>query len=169
MELKGRRELFCREYIARNLHGTNAATAAGYSAERAATTASELLAEPEIQNRIAALAAGRNKKLEIDAGEVLLELLRMLRADPLNYVDEVGCVKSLHEIPLDARRAIASFEVEEMPTLGATKTKVKFWNKEKAAELIGRHLSIFNDKLKLEGGDVAALISAARDRSSSLV
>jgi hypothetical protein len=78
MELKGRRELFCREYL-KDLHGTNSGYALPESDAR--TYASKLLAEQEITDRIAELAQARNQKLEISAEVVLIELLRMLTSD----------------------------------------------------------------------------------------
>lgn len=175
MELKGRRELFCREYL-KDLNGTQAAIRAAYSPDSARQTACDLLAEPEVQDRIAELAAARNEKLEIDATEVLLELLRMLRSDLAQALNDDGTLKPIHEIPIDCRRMIASVKVqetfdgsgEERVWTGYLK-EVKFWNKERGAEMLARHLSLFNDKLKLDSGDLAAALAAARGRSESLV
>jgi phage terminase small subunit len=168
MELKGRRELFCREYL-KDLNATQAAIRAGYSQDRARQTGCELLAEQEIQERIAALAEGRNKKLELDANLIIIELLRMLTADPLNYVDEAGVVKSLHDMTIDARRAISSFEVDTIGSANTvTRTKVKFWSKEKAAELLGKHLTLFKEVLTVEGlDDLAKRIVEARNRDAA--
>lgn len=173
MELPGKQELFCREYL-KDCNGPNAVERAGYGArsdalgtrESSAGRAHRLLAQPEIQERIAGLAAERHRKLELDAQDIIVELLRMLTSDPLNYVDEDGRVKSLAEIPLDARRAIASFEVDTVGEAGAvTRTKVKFWSKEKAAELLGKHLALFKEVLNIEGlDDLAKRIVDARDR-----
>lgn len=176
-ELRGRRELFAREYLARNLHGANAALAAGYSADRARVTASELLAEPEVQDRIAELATARNQRLEIKADEVLLELRRMLHADVSLLYDENGNIKPIADIPIDLRRTIASVEVDELwagrgedrQQIGVTK-KVKFWSKEKAAELLGKHLKLWLDRLELTpGGDFIEALRAARNRTDPLV
>lgn len=178
-ELKGRDELFCREYIKGDasgrgqLNATQAALRAGLSVNgvvsTAATIGSKLLARPDIQARVAELADERKKKLELDANDIIIELLRMLTADPLNYVDQDGRVKALADIPVDARRAVASFEVD---TIGSaetvTRTKVKFWSKEKAAELLGRHLTLFKDVLQVEGlDDLARKIQDARKRDAT--
>src|SRR5258706_5105 len=114
MEIKGKREMFCREYIAKNLHGTNAALAAGFSPKDARTYASRLLAEPEIQERIAELAQERNEELKINARDVLLELHRIASQDPAALVDENEVPHKLTDIPIDLRRTIASVEIEEM-------------------------------------------------------
>lgn len=177
MELKGRRELFCREYL-KDLNGTQAALRAGFAKSDARTYASTLLAEPEIQDRVAELAAARNQKLEIDAATVLLELHRMLTADVALAFNEDGSLKSIHDIPIDLRRTIAGFENEELfEIMGergnrekvqvGTLRKVKFWSKEKAAEMLGRHLALFKDVLKLDGLDeLEKAMDAARGRTS---
>lgn len=174
MELKGRPELFCREYIKGDvsgrgkLNGTQAAIRAGYSEKSARQQASDLLAEPAVQDRIAELAEERNKKLELDANDIIIELLRMLTADPLNYVDENGNVKALHEMSVDARRAVKRFFVDKIGSGVVTRTHVEFWNKEKAAELLGKHLTLFKDVLQVEGLDeLAQRIIRARERDAA--
>jgi phage terminase small subunit len=174
MELEGRRELFCREYIKGDaagrgqLNGTQAAIRAGFAPSRARVTASELLAMEDIQDRIAELAEARNKKLELDANDIIIELLRMLTADPLNYVDQDGCVKRLAEMSVDARRAVKEFYVDTTGTGVVTRTHVKFWSKEKAAELLGKHLTLFKEVLKVEGlEELAERIYKARKRDEA--
>jgi phage terminase small subunit len=174
MELKGRRELFCRHYIAGDaagkgkLNGAAAARNAGYAVSNARDQAHQLLCDQEVQDRIAELADARNEKLELDANTIIIELLRMLTIDPAKCVDENGNVKSLLDIDLDTRRAITSFEQEETGSAKTiVRTKVKFWSKEKAAELLGRHLTLFKDVLKVEGLDeLAQKIHEARERDA---
>lgn len=175
MELKGRRELFCREYL-KDLNGTQAALRAGYSPNDARTYASRLLGEDDIQERIAELNAERVKEFAVEARDVLLELHRMLTSDVALLFDEAGNIKSIDEIPLDLRRMIASVEVfEEYQGAGAQRVyigrtkKVKLWSKEKGAELLARHLALFNDKLKVDASDdVLAALAAGRARAGEL-
>jgi phage terminase small subunit len=176
MQLDGRREQFCRSYII-HLNASKAAEEAGYSKDRARQTGCELLGVEAVQDRIAELSADRNAKFEVQAVEVVRELHRMLTADVNDAFDEDGNVKPLSDIPVDLRRTIAGFEVfeehqgkgAEREYIGRTK-KIKFWSKEKAAELLGRHLALFKDSLKLEAP--AALVdalTAGRARTNSLV
>lgn len=172
MELNGRRELFAREYL-KDLNGTQAALRAGYSEKSARTEASQLLAISEVQDRIGELAQARNEKLEIDANVVLVELLRMLTSDAaVAYDQDTGTLKAIHDIPIDLRRCIASVKTQETFE-GSGKERewtgyikeVKFWSKEKAAELLGRHLALFKDQLNINGlEDLAVRIEAARAR-----
>ena len=171
-ELRGKRELFAREYL-KDLNATQAAIRAGYSRHAARQLGSDTLREPEVQERISELAQGRNQELLVEARDVLLELMRMLTADVSLAFEEDGAFKSIHDIPIDLRRTIASIEtVEYFEGEGRARKqvgwlkKVKFWSKEKAAELLGRHLALFNDKLLLGGlDDVGKQIIAARARA----
>jgi len=172
MSIKGKRELFAHEYI-KDLHGTNAAIRAGYAATSARTTASQLLASEDVQTLVAKLAAERNEELKISARDVLLELHRMLTADVSLAFGEDGNLLPIHDIPLDLRRVISSIEVEEVwegrgedRVQTGVLRKVKFWSKEKGAELLGRHLALFNDKLDLNvKGDLTERILASRKRA----
>lgn len=157
MELKGRRELFCREYL-KDLNGAQSAIRAGYSRDNARQQAHELLNEAEVQDRVAELAAARNEKFEIQAVDVLRELHRIASIDPLPVVDDDGVVKSLADIPVDLRRAIQSIEVDTIGSGVVQRTKVKFWNKNDALNSLGRHLALFKDVVinQFEGGVVIA-------------
>ena len=178
-ELSGRMESFCRHYVrgdaaGRNpMNATQAAIRAGYSERSARQEAHVLMNRPEILDRISFLAAEAFGDVRVDPNVVLIELLRMLTSDAREAMTERGAVKSIHDIPIDVRRAIASFEVEEEwgpfnELLGEREVsgrivKVKFWSKEKAAELVGKHLGMFRDILKLEGLDeLARRIAEAR-------
>lgn len=159
MELRGKRELFCREYL-KDLNGREAARRAGYSPKDVSTYPYVLLAESEVQERISELAAERNAKLEIDARDVLLELQRLAMMDPAGLIDENHVPHKLNDIPIDLRRTIASIEIEELfEGRGEDRKhtgrlhKVKFWNKNQALEALGRHLALFKDSLTLNGKD----------------
>jgi len=172
MELKGRRELFCREYL-KDLNQTQAALRAGYPPTDARTYASRMMGEAEIQDRVTELAAERNEKLEVDAREVLAEMLRLLRADALQAFNDDGTIKPWHEIPIDCRRAISGIKSQETFTgsgdarewTGQVK-EIKFWSKDRAIEMLARHLALFKDSLGDGLTDLAKAITEARSRGS---
>lgn len=157
--VSGIRDLFCREYI-KDLSGGKAARRAGYADSSADSMASRLLADDAVQARIAELAAERNKELKLDARDVLLELMNIAFFDPLPLVDEAGLTKPLADMPAEARRMIASFDVVTTTDINdgtmTTTTKVKLWNKGDALEKLGRHLALFKDVLLVqhEGGNI---------------
>ena len=160
--LTPRQELFCAEYL-KDLNAAGAAQRAGYAN---VVSAYELLAMPKIQERIAVANAERLKRVQVSADDIVRALKIMLETDPLKYVNEDGSVKTLAEIPEEARLAIASFEVDTVGSAKTvTRTRVKFWSKEKAAELLGKHLTLFKEVMKVEGlEDLAEAIYAGRNR-----
>jgi len=55
-----------------------------------------------------------NSKLDISVERVIRELARVAFFDPLEFWNEDGTVKPLHEMSEDARRAIVGLDVAEM-------------------------------------------------------
>lgn len=175
--LNANQQLFIVEYL-RDMNGTQAAIRAGYSPAGAPQQAQLLLANPHIQQAVAAAAAERVKNCEIHADLVLRELLALATVDLAAAYDEDGCLKRIHDIPPGVRKAIAGVEVLEefadepdlttgrrqRKLIGHTR-KVKFWDRTKALEMLGRYLALFKDKLDLSvSGELVDRIAAARQR-----
>lgn len=138
-----------------------AAREAGYSKATADRIGSRLLKNAGVKAAIAEHQARAATKAEVDAVEVLRELKRIALVDVADIFDEQGRLKPLKEIPVDARRAIAGIETDELfggagenrIELGQTR-KLKFWDKPKALELLGKHLKLFTDKVEVGFGDM---------------
>ncbi len=144
-----KRDLLAREYI-KDFNGVQAAIRAGYAPTTAQSWVYGWLAEPETQEHIARLIAERNKKLEIDAQQVLRDIMEIALADPAAAYDEDGSFKrDIHQIPAPLRKTISSIKTTQNGVI----TEVKFWDKLKALEMLGRHLSLFTDVIKIEGAD----------------
>lgn len=155
-ELDERQERFCQEYLV-DLNGTQAAIRAGYAKRSARSMASDLLSRPNIQVRLNVLKEAREQKTGITAERVLLEIYRCAMTDPAEAFRSDGRLKSIHEMPEGLRRAIASFEIEELfegsgrdrEHVGQVK-KLKFWDKPRNLEMLGRHLSLFVDRIEVK-------------------
>ena len=65
-----RRERFCQEYV-KDLNGTQAEIRAGYSPRTARVKVSQLLAVPEVQERVAELKAGVAERNAITVDEIV--------------------------------------------------------------------------------------------------
>jgi len=158
--LTGRQVRFIEEYLV-CLNATVAARKAGYSARTAGSQGADLLKNPKVKAALSKAIENRSIRVAVKADDVLGELLRIARVDIAQAFNEGGQLKPLHEIPEDVRRAIAGIEVEQL-FVGRGEdrkqtgdlVKVKFWDKVRGLELLGKHLQLFNDKDK-SGGDGA--------------
>jgi phage terminase small subunit len=145
---------FCAEYLI-DLNATQAAIRAGYGEKTARSVGAENLTKPDIQAEVSRLMADRSKRVEVTADTVLAELLKLAMTDIGQAFREDGSLKAIHEMPEDIRRAIAGVDVfeefdgrgSEREQIGWTK-KIRFWDKTKALEMLGRHLKMFTDKLE---------------------
>ena len=120
--LTDKQNRFCEEYLL-DLNATQAAIRAGYSENSARSTASENLAKPEIQDKIASLRANLSSKLSLDAEWVINRLKqisdRCMQAEPVMVRDSEGQLVQSGEYKFDSSGA------------------------NKATELIGKHLGFF--------------------------
>jgi len=158
--LTGRQVRFVEEYLI-SLNASDAARKAGYSAKTAASQGADLLKNPKVRAALDKAIERRAIRVGVKADDVLQELLRVGRVDIAQVVDEkTGRLRPLHEMPEEARRAIASIEVEELfegrgeerEKIGEL-VKVRFWDKVRGLELLGKHLRLFSDTGKAGGGD----------------
>lgn len=159
MNLTAKQRAFCQEYLV-DLNATQAAIRAGYSPRTARQVGAENLSKPDIQAELTKLMEERAQRVEIDADTVLRELLRLARVDLSAAFNDNGSLKPVRDMPEDVRRAISGVDVfeefqgrgEDRAMIGYTK-KLRFWDKTKALELLGRHLKLFSDKIELTGKD----------------
>lgn len=129
MALSEKHELFVREYMV-DLNATQAAIRSGYSEKTAKQQGSRLLTNVAIRTRIEELQGMRAEKLELDADWVLQRLMaisdRCMKAEPVMIWDR-------------EERAMVESGEYMFDSNGANK----------AVELIGKHLSMFKDKLEV--------------------
>ncbi len=154
-DLEPRQHRFCQEYII-DLNATQAAIRAGYSEHTAGAIGHENLKKPEIEAEIQRLKDLRSIRTEITADKVLSETYLLASADIAEAFDETGALKPIREIPKRLRLAISSVEVDKLfepgpdgrEHVGYTQ-KIKFWDKVKTLELLGKHLKLFSDRVEL--------------------
>lgn len=165
-DLSPKHRRFVIEYLV-DMNGKRAAIRAGYSPISAESTASTILSDPKVRAAVDAALEQRAQEAGATMGEVMLLLTRIAKADLRRVVDEDGRVLPLHEIPEDLATAISSIEVDELfdtiesegPRGGIRRDriqvgftrKVKLWDKNKAAELLGRALRMWKDALEHSG------------------
>ncbi len=156
--LTAKQEAFCQEYMV-DLNATQAAIRAGYSEETAHQQSSRLLSIVKVQGRINALKEGRSERTQITADLILRELLQLATVDLGKAFDATGTILPLNEMPVEIRKAISSIEVNELfdngqgeqkSVIGFTK-KIRFWDKPKCLELLGKHLKLFTEVVEHQG------------------
>lgn len=154
MALTDKQDMFCREYLI-DLNATQAAIRAGYSAKTANRTASENLSKPDIQSRIAELKAQRNDLVGINATYVLNRLVEIDQMDVLDILTSTGELKPIAQWPKVWRMTLSGLDVIEMAAEGNTTAllkKIKWPDKVKNLELIGKHIDVqaFREQVKTE-------------------
>ena len=142
-ELNAKQEMFCREYIV-DLNATQAAIRAGYSEKTANNQVGRLLVNVGIQARIEELKAARNEDVKIDANYVLKRLVEIDSMDVLDILMADGSVKPVAEWPKVWRTTLSGIDVMEMQSgdAAAILKKIKWPDKVKNLELIGKHINV---------------------------
>jgi phage terminase small subunit len=139
--LSSKQQGFVEEYLL-DLNATKAAIRAGYSAKTADSFSIQLLRKTKVSSAIEKAKAARSLKTEITAEKVLSELACMAFYDPANLVsipiEEPGDIKKL---PETIRRSIVGWSWDKFGYL-----VLKLANKERALELIGKHIGMFIDR-----------------------
>ena len=169
-------KLFIAEYP-KDFNGAQAAIRAGFSAKTAAQAASRLLRNVYIRNAMREATEKRLNKVEIEAERVLTELAHIGFHDIRKIFNENHSLKSPGEWDDATAAAIAGVEVYEefsgrgndREHIGQTK-KLKIFDKPRALELLGKHLSLFIEKHehKIEG-KIEAQTSVEVDLAQRLV
>ena len=127
------------------------------------------MSNPAIRSAIDKALAAQVERVEVKADDILRELLRILRTDIGDVLGPDGALLAVKDMPVDVRRAVSSIEVSEEQVDGVAVgeiKKLKFWDKPRAAELLGKHLKLWTDKVE-HSGEVkfAEALKEARDRA----
>ena len=141
-----KRERFCEEYLV-DLNGTQAAIRAGYSKRSAGMTASRLMHDDGIKQKIAKLREEQSARTGITADRVINELAKIGFAVSTDAIQIVkGKVKVIDTALLteDTRAAIS--EIKQTITREGGSLGIKFHDKKGALELLGKHLGIFKEE-----------------------
>lgn len=159
-ELTPKQKCFVAEYL-KDLNATQAADRAGYKAKRLDQCGFELLRKPEIAEAIEAEMEKRRERTEIDADYVLKRLVEIDKMDVLDIMTDDMALKPVSQWPNVWRQYLSGFDLAEMfegrgderEMVGILK-KIKWPDKTKNLELLGRHFGMFKDKVE-HSGDLA--------------
>lgn len=155
MALTDKQEAFCREYLI-DLNATQAAIRAGYSEKTANEQGSQNLAKLSIQTRIQELMNDRSERLEINADYVLNRLVEIDQMDVLDILRDDGKLKPVSEWPKTWRTTLSGFDISttirdyDESTEETILKKIKWPNKVKNLELLGKHVKVQAFKEQIE-------------------
>lgn len=169
-KLTPKQKAFIDEYLI-DLNATQAAIRAGYSSKTARKIGQENLTKPDIQAEIQKKMKDREERTEITQDKVLKELAAIAFAKGSDFAkvvkktalqpvfDDVGDVidhqevtynvveiEPTDEIPDEKKKAISGIKQ------GKHGIEVNTCDKVRALELLGRHLGMFTDKVKVDVG-----------------
>ena len=159
-KLSDRDEMMAHEYL-KDYSAMAAAIRAGY-AHSTAKNASEWVhpdhpKKPRLRQRIDELMARKSARLGVSRERIIDELAKVLFCQPEKLIDfETGKVREDAE-PEDMA-AIAGVKVKDGKF---TEREVKLHDKLRAAELLGRHLGMFDDKARREEGEQSSVAKVA--------
>jgi phage terminase small subunit len=170
--LHQRRTRFVKEYLLEQ-NATKAAIAAGYSEKGAGVTGHQLLKNPKIRAEINKKNEELNKKYELSAERIKIEIARLCYYDPAAYFNDDGSAKAISEIDEDSRRAISGFEMAELFTGSGEERKAagyikkfKLPDKGRALELAARVQKLLVDRVEITGSDeLVKRLMAGRKRA----
>lgn len=183
--LTAMQEAYCQSYIKTPENQSQAAINAGFSPNTAAVKASVMMRDERIQKRIAELMEERNKRMRVSADYVLMRLVEIDQMDVLDILNDDGGMKPIAEWPKVWRTSLSAMDIATIKTTQASLQKengeadlsvedvehilkkVKWPDKVKNLELIGKHVDVnaFKERLEVSGTvTIAERMAKARDR-----
>ncbi|APY64457.1 terminase small subunit [Salmonella enterica] len=187
--LTAMQEAYAQEYTKCPENQTQAAINAGFSPNTAAVKASVMMRDERIQKRIAELMEERNKRLRVSADYVLLRLVEIDQMDVIDILNEDGSMKPISSWPKVWRTSLSALDIATIKTTQASLQKdngeadlsvedvehilkkIKWPDKVKNLELIGKHVDVnaFKERLEVSGTvTIADRMAAARRRLKEL-
>lgn len=153
--LTPKQQRFVDEYLI-DLNATQAYIRAGYAVKNedvAAATASKLLRNAKVQEAIQEAQTKRQEQTQIDAAYVLRRLVEIDQMDVLDIMDDQMKIRPVNEWPKVWRQYVVNLENLELSDGEGCFKKIKWPDKVKNLELLGRHVSVgaFKDKVEHSG------------------
>ena len=150
--LTPKQQRFVEEYLI-DLNATQAAIRSGYSEKTARDIGCENLAKPNIAKAIEEAQNKRKEQTQIDAAYVLKRLVEIDQMDVLDIMDDQMKIRPVNEWPKVWRQYVVNLENLELSDGEGCFKKIKWPDKVKNLELLGRHVSVgaFKDKVEHSG------------------
>ncbi|WP_321917802.1 terminase small subunit [Burkholderia cepacia] len=168
-KLTAKQQRFVDEYLV-DLNASAAARRAGYSERTARAIGDENLTKPDIQAAIAAAMTARSERTKVTSDRVLQRMVEIDEMDVLDIMNDDMSLKPVSVWPKVWRQYLSGFDLAELfegngdarEMVGILK-KIKWPDKLKNLEMLGRHFGMFNDKVRLQGDKSAPLTVVIKD------
>lgn len=150
--LTPKQQRFVEEYLI-DLNATQAAIRAGYSEKTAKVIAAQNLSKLNVQEAIEEAQNKRQEQTQIDAAYVLKRLVEIDQMDVLDIMDDQMKIRPVNEWPKVWRQYVVNLENLELSDGEGCFKKIKWPDKVKNLELLGKHVSVgaFKDKIEHTG------------------
>ncbi|MFQ1062162.1 terminase small subunit [Bordetella trematum] len=171
MALTNKQRRFVDEYLV-DLNATQAAIRAGYSAKTAGQIGDENLKKPQIAAAIQEAQAKRSERVQVTADYVLSRMVEIDQMDVLDIMTDRMELKPVSEWPKVWRQYLSGFDLSELfegagddRALVGMMKKIRWPDKTKNLELLGRHLGMFKDRVEHSGpgGGPVQVVAMAPD------
>lgn len=149
--LTPKQRAFITEYLANGFNATKAAIAAGYSAKTAESQGSRLLRNVKVAAVLGERARRALERRELTAERILDEIAKVAFFDPRRLYNPYGSLIPVQDLDEDVAAAVASVGTRELYADGqpfGVLKNIKFADKLKALELLGRHRKLFVDRVE---------------------
>lgn len=149
-KLTEKQRQFAYEYLV-DLNATQAAIRAGYSAKRADVEGCDLLKHAGVGAFIEELKLQRSQRVQFSSDDLLEKLRAQADADLADIFNRDGTIRPIQEWPIVWRQGLVrGIESEERYERGegGTRvpvgriTKIKFGDRGRVLELIGKHINV---------------------------
>jgi len=149
-KLTEQQEQFCQFYVQMR-HGSNAAIAAGYSKAAARQQAAHLLTKTNINTRIFQIRSEQMADVDITARRVLNEMAAIAFSSLHDVSDYNKGEMTLQDFSELSRQELAAVQsVKIIHGKEGTNIHFQLYDKQKALDMLGRYLALFNDTLKID-------------------
>lgn len=169
-DLNNKQKRFIAEYLV-DANAKQAAIRAGYSPKTAESQGSRLLRNAKVKSALEAKQGKVADKLDLKAEDVIKRLVEVLDFDIGKAFDAQGRLLALTDMPEEIRRCISSIETDELYVGGGERKveigqvrKVKFWDKLKAAELLGKNLQLWLEKQQIDHNVTITVVNPYAER-----
>jgi len=143
------------------LNATECVRRSHYNTKYPDKWASQLLGNPRVIKEIKKARERRQKRTQISQDRVLEELARLGFSNIKNYIDRSGMdfitFKDIEKIPEEAARAISSIKVKKKGL--EQSIEFKLHSKDKALDMLGQHLGLFDGKHGIKGEILLKIVS----------